>query len=218
MHLDAANKIWNFLRVNDNLIKSDVIVGLGSHDPRVAIETALLWLEGWADIIVFSGHSGNLTAGRWNKSEAEVFRGIAVSMGVPSCKIYTEIRSQNTGENVRFTYKLLKTKYRIPQRIILVQKPHMGKRTAATFWKQWPQESNTPEISLVVRTLRITLERYPSDDVGDLSDVISKMMGYLQRLPLYHNLGFQVYAYVPDDVWESYRLLQQTNIYNSHLV
>lgn len=38
-------------------------MGLGSHDPRVAMETAMLWFEGWADVIVFTGRSGNLTAG-----------------------------------------------------------------------------------------------------------------------------------------------------------
>ncbi|XP_048778679.2 uncharacterized protein SCO4629-like [Ostrea edulis] len=218
LHMDAANKIWNFLKVNDKLIKSDVIIGLGSHDPRVAMETAMLWLEGWADVVVFSGHSGNLTDGRWNQSEAEVFRDIAVSMGVPSCKIYTEIRSRNTGENIRFSYELLKTRYRIPQRIILVQKPHMGKRTVATFWKQWPQQSNTLTLSLVVRTLKIALERYPTDDVGDLSDVISVMMGYLQRLPLYCELGFQTCVHIPVDVWESFKFLQQTNMYNSYFI
>lgn len=104
-------------------------------------------------------------------------------MGVPSCKIYIETESRNTGENIRFTHDLLKKRNKVPHSIILVQKPHMGKRTVATFWKQWPQ-SNTPIVSLVVRTLRITLERYPNKDVGDLGDVISVMMGYLQRLPL----------------------------------
>ena len=135
-------------------------------------------------------------------------------MGVPYSKIYTETRSQNTGENIRFTYELLKTSYKVPQRIILVQKPHMGRRTAATFQRQW-RHSNT---SMIVRTLQISLDRYPSDDVGDLSDVISVMMGYMQRMPLYHKLGFQNYVYIPPDVMESFKLLQQTNLYNSYFI
>ena len=151
---------------------------------------------------------------RWEKPEAEVFRDIAVSMGVPYSKIYTETRSQNTGENIRFTYELLKTSYKVPQRIILVQKPHMGRRTAATFQRQW-RHSNT---SMIVRTLQISLDRYPSDDVGDLSDVISVMMGYMQRMPLYQMLGFQNYVFIPPDVMESFKLLQQTNLYNSYFI
>lgn len=226
-------------------------MGLGTHNPRVAMETAMLWFEGWADVIVFTGRSGNLTAGelhtliitlsedctysygycitkfttvffsflpgRWNRSEAEVFRDIAVSMGVPSCKIYIETESKNTGENIRFTHDLMKKRYKVPHRIILVQKPHMGERTAATFWKQWPH-SNTTVLSLVVRTLRITLERYPNDDVGDLGDVISVMMGYLQRLPLYYELGFQTYVHIPSDIWDSFLFLQKTGLYNSHFI
>lgn len=228
-------------------LQSDVIVGLGTHDTRVAMETAMLWFEGWADVIVFTGRSGNLTKGelhtlmitmsgivfthiiivkqllfsflpgRWNRSEAEVFRDIAISMGVPSCKIYIETESRNTGENIRFTHDLLKKRNKVPHRIILVQKPHMGKRTAATFWKQWPQ-SNTPIVSLVVRTLRITLERYPNNDVGDLGDVISVMMGYLQRLPLYYKFGFQTHVHIPSDIWDSFLFLQKTGLYNSHFI
>lgn len=44
-------------------LQSDVIVGLGTHDTRVAMETAMLWFEGWGDVIVFTGRSGNLTKG-----------------------------------------------------------------------------------------------------------------------------------------------------------
>lgn len=53
-------------------LQSDVIVGLGSHDPRVAIETAWLWLGGWAKVIVFTGHSGNLTAGKCKSYNASI--------------------------------------------------------------------------------------------------------------------------------------------------
>lgn len=138
-------------------------------------------------------------------------------MGVPSCKIYIETESRNTGENILFTHDLLKKRNKVPHRIILVQKPHMGKRTVATFWKQWPQ-SNTPIVSLVVRTLRITLERYPNNDVGDLGDVISVMMGYIQRLPLYYKLGFQTHVHIPSDIWDSFLFLQKTGLYTSHFI
>ena len=49
--------------------QSDIILGLGSHDSRVAIEAARLWLAGWADVLVFSGRSGNLTLGKCNVTE-----------------------------------------------------------------------------------------------------------------------------------------------------
>ncbi|KAK3105366.1 hypothetical protein FSP39_023529, partial [Pinctada imbricata] len=197
--------------------QSDVILGLGSHDTRVSIEAAGLWLAGWADILAFSGCSGNLTSGKWQVSEAEVFREIAISLGVPPMKILIETRSKNTGENIRYTHRMLNSKGMLPKKIILVQKPHMGRRTLATFMKQWPERDKVSRTDVMVRTPDITLIRYPSQDVGDLSDVINVMVGYFQRLDLYYHMNFQEYVHIPDDVRIAYQLLVKSNAYNNHL-
>ena len=41
----------------------------------------------------------------------------------------------NSGENVRYSYELLKRMGKIPQKIILAQKPTMERRAYATFRK-----------------------------------------------------------------------------------
>ncbi|KAJ8320083.1 hypothetical protein KUTeg_001670 [Tegillarca granosa] len=166
-HTAAALKIWNYLKFNQPLKKSDIIIGLGSHDPRLAKEAARLWLDGWAETLMFSGKSGNLTKGKWDKPEAEIFYDIAISMGVPPTSILLETDSTNTGENFKFCYEKLKQLKIVPKRIIVVQKPHMGRRTFATFKKQWPQEANDTEV--IVTSQNISLLRYPSDYVGDLT-------------------------------------------------
>jgi hypothetical protein len=49
--------------VGHTLAKADAIIVLGCHDTRVAERGAQLFLDGWAPLIVFSGHLGALTSG-----------------------------------------------------------------------------------------------------------------------------------------------------------
>ncbi|OWF42368.1 uncharacterized protein LOC110461173 [Mizuhopecten yessoensis] len=215
-HVNAALIIWKYLRVNDTLRKSDIILGLGSHDKRVAKEASRLWLAGYGDILMFSGKSGNLTRGKWGKSEAEIFRDVALLMGVPEPYTLMEQNSRNTGENLKYCYELLKRKNMLPKTFIIVQKPHMGLRTVATFEKQWPGDQ--AEVTLMVTSPNISLLDYPDDDVGDLQDVISVMIGYLQRIKVYGEKGFQSYQDIPKIVWDAFISLKSSGIYSSHLI
>ena len=102
-----ARIVWDYHHVHHALQKADCIVVLGSHDTRVAERAAELFLEGWAPLLVCSGHLGTLTSGMWTRSEAEVFAETAGLRGVPRDRILLETRSTNTGENVDFTRQLL---------------------------------------------------------------------------------------------------------------
>ncbi|XP_069108400.1 uncharacterized protein SCO4629-like [Argopecten irradians] len=215
-HIRSALIVWDFLQVQHTLQKSDLILGLGSHDRRVAVEAARLWLAGYGDLLMFSGKSGNLTSGKWDKSEAEIFRDVAISMGVPESKIITEQNSKNTGENLKYSYELLKRNSILPKSVIIVQKPHMGLRTVATFEKQWPGIQT--EVTYQVTSPNVSLLDYPNDDVGDLQDVISVMIGYLQRIKVYGETGFQSYQHISQSVWDAFMKLKVTGIYSSHLL
>lgn len=214
LHIDAALKIWNYLRIDDRPLKSDIIIALGSHDVRVAERAAELWYDRYADIILFSGKSGNLTRGKWKKTEAEIFRDVAIAKGVPENKILIETKSTNTGENIRFSYRLLLNRNGLPSNIILVQKPYMGRRTLATFQKQWPGSIG----KLYVTSPQITLLNYPNSEVGDLNDVITIVIGDMQRMDSYAKLGYQTFQRIPDDVWSAYNILHRSGMYNGHLV
>jgi len=154
--------------------------------------------------------------GKWNRSEAEVFADVAISMGVPRDKILLEQMSTNTGENLKFSYKILKSITKVPQKLILVQKPYMGKRTLATFLKQWP--GNLNDITFMVTSPDIGFIDYPNKEVGGYREVITVMIGDLQRITLYGTLGFQVPLHIPDDIWRTFLFLKRTNIYNDHLI
>ncbi|XP_071103045.1 uncharacterized protein SCO4629-like [Haliotis cracherodii] len=212
-NLDAAQKIWDYMKLNQSLTQSDVIIALGSNDLRVAEVASDLFLRGMADWIVMSGKSGLLTKGKWPKSEAEMFLDVATRKGVPGDRIIVENQSTNSGENARFTYALLTMRNITVESLILVQKPFMERRAYATFMKQWPRPCN-----IMVTSQNTSMMDYPNSDVGTLADVISVLVGDMQRLPLYAERGFQIVQEIPPDVWEAYNVLVESGWFGSHLI
>jgi len=195
-----ARKIWDYHHLNHPVERADVILVMGSHDLRVAGRGAQLFLEGWAPLLVFSGGLGNLTRGVWDQPEADRFAEVAERMGVPRSAILIENRSTNTGENVQFTRDLLAKHQLDPQRFILVHKPYMERRAYATFRKIWPEKQ------ALVTSPRISWEDYPHEEITR-GDVISIMVGDLQRIRLYSANGFQIPQEIPPAVWAAAREL-----------
>jgi uncharacterized SAM-binding protein YcdF (DUF218 family) len=209
-----VEKIWRYLQLDQPLSKADAILVLCSHDLRVAERGAQLYLEGWAPLLIFSGGLGSLTKRLWSEPEADQFARVAVSLGVPQDAILIENQSTNTGENVRFTQRLLAEKGLDPQDFIVVQKPYMERRSFATFKKQWPGKD------LVVTSPRVSLDDYLrqySNETLSADDVISIMVGDLQRIRVYPELGFQIPQEIPADVWQAYEELVESG-YDRHLL
>ncbi|MBA3320819.1 MAG: YdcF family protein [Pyrinomonadaceae bacterium] len=209
-----AEKIWHYHKMNHQLEKADAILVLCSHDKRVAERGAQLFLEGWAPLLIFSGGLGAITRGMWNEPEADQFAKIALSMDVPEEKMLVENRSTNTGENVLFTRRLLAEKKIDPERFILVQKPYMERRSYATFRKLWPEKESlvtSPQISFDEY-----LDCYTNPELSS-DDVISIMVGDLQRIKMYPEKGFQIYQEIPEDVWAAYEELIRVG-YDKHLI
>lgn len=209
-----AEKIWNYHQMNHQLSKADAILVLCSHDQRVAERGAQLFLEGWAGLLIFSGGLGAITRRMWSVPEADQFAEIAMNMGVPREKILIENRSTNTGENILLTKQLLAEKQVNPQKFILVQKPYMERRSYATFRKLWPEKE------LIVTSPRVSfdeyLEKYSHQEFSS-DDVISIMVGDLQRIRLYAEKGFQIQQDIPGEVWTAYEELVRAG-YDKHLV
>jgi uncharacterized SAM-binding protein YcdF (DUF218 family) len=209
-----AQKVWRYHQLNQPLAKSDVIVVLCSHDTVVAERGAELFLDGWAPLLVFSGGLGVITRHLWQDPEAERFARIAIGMGVPEDRILIENRSTNTGENVQFTRQLLAERGIDPASLILVQKPYMERRTFATFNKVWPGKRiavTSPQLSM-----DDYLDRYGHESLSR-DDVISIMVGDLQRIREYPARGFQVPQEIPADVWDAYEQLVRAG-YDKHLL
>jgi DUF218 domain len=209
-----AEKIWNYHQLNHQLAPADAILVLCSHDKAVAERGATLFLEGLAPLLIYSGGLGSITRHLWKEPEANQFAEIAVGMGVPREKILIENRSTNTGENVLFTKQLLSDRGIDPQAFIVVQKPYMERRSYATFEKLWPGKT------LLVTSPRVSFDEYLgkySNESLSSDDVVSIMVGDLQRLRVYADRGFQIPQDIPDDVWQAFEDLVQAG-FNRHLI
>ncbi|KAI1751499.1 DUF218 domain-containing protein [Xylaria castorea] len=191
--------------------KADAIFCLCSLDTRVAERAAQLFLDNYGDYLIFSGGSGKLTHGRFDKPEAEVFADIARQMGVPATKLIVESQSTNTGENVRFTYALLQEKKLSIRSFILVQKPYMERRTYATFKKQWPDETT----KILVTSPLLSWKDYPNED-NPIDLVINIAVGDLIRIREYPAKGYQIHQDIPCEVWQAAQRLIHRG-YSSHL-
>jgi uncharacterized SAM-binding protein YcdF (DUF218 family) len=209
-----AEKIWRYHQMKHQLEKADAILVLCSHDRKVAERGAELFLGGWAPLLVFSGGFGTITRSIWTKSEADQFAEIAIAMGVPKESVLIENRSTNTGENILFTRQLLAERKIDPQKFILVQKPYMERRAFATFRKIWGEKD------VLVTSPQVSFDEYlDSYSASELSadDVISIMVGDLQRVKIYAERGFQIHQEIPEDVWSAYEELVRAG-YDRHLI
>ena len=195
-----ARIVWDYHRMHHRLERSDVILVQGSHDLRVAERGASLLLDGLAPLLIFSGGLGNLTSEIWDEPEAEKFARIAREMGVPEEAILLESASTNTGENVRFTRRLLGERGLDPESFILVQKPYMERRTYATFRKVWPEKR------AIVTSPQLGFDDYCTEQIPK-ERVIAIMVGDLQRIRVYPEKGFQIEQEIPDEVWAAYEAL-----------
>jgi uncharacterized SAM-binding protein YcdF (DUF218 family) len=209
-----AERLWRYHRLGHQLEKADAILVLCSHDERVAERGAQLFLAGWAPLLIFSGGLGSITKEIWTEPEADQFAKIAMTLGVPAEKILVENKSTNTGENLMFTKRLLAEKHLDLGRFILVQKPYMERRSYSTFRKLWPEKQavvTSPQVSFAEY-----LEDYTNAELSS-DDVVSIMVGDLQRIKVYPERGFQIHQDIPDDVWAAYEELVRAG-YDRHLV
>jgi uncharacterized SAM-binding protein YcdF (DUF218 family) len=205
-----ARLLWDYHHVGHALASADAILVLGSHDTRVAERAADVFLEGWAPLVVLSGHLGALTRGRFERSEAAVFADVAASRGVPRERILIENRSTNTGENVVFTRRLLSDRGIAVRRAIAVQKPYMERRTLATFHARGPGRD------VVVTSPQIDWQEYPTREISR-GDVIHIMVGDLQRLMVYAEKGWSEPQQIPPEVIEAYGRLVEAG-YTGRLI
>ena len=194
-----AKIIWDYMRMNHGLEKSDVILCLGSRDMLPAERACELYFQGFAPVIMFSGnHPADPKKITLDKPEAEVYKDIAIKLGVPESAIVIENKSTNTGENITFSKKILEDNNIKCDNIILVQKPYMERRTYATFKKIWPE----PEI--LVTSPQMSYEDYTQNNPYDEKErIIHRMVGDLYRIKEYPKLGFQIEQDIPATVWQA---------------
>lgn len=164
-----------------------------------------MYLLGYGKYIIFTGGLGRITQAIWNQPEASKFAEIAILKGVPETLIYVEDKSSNTGENIKFTKKLI-TDWNLPiDPVIVVDKPFKERRLYATLKKQW-QDLNF-SVTSPQNTLDEYIQYYEESSELDVDDFINILVGDIQRIDLYGQNGFQIKQDIPLVVREAYNIL-----------
>lgn len=194
--------VWDYLCSSPTLPSQvDVVIALGSHDVGVAQHAAALILGGLAPVLVVSGGIGKDTSAGWGTSEAEHYAKIARDCGVPDSALILEPHATNTGENIRYSREVLETRGVSVRTVALVTKPYMKRRAYATALRQWP------EVEAYASAQTEDFYAYHNRDDIDYRHSMNLMVGDLQRMKLYSELGFQAPQAVPGPVWAAYEEL-----------
>ncbi len=196
--INLIKVLWDYMKMNHELKQSDCIIGLGSIDINVANIASELYLKGYANKIIFSGGLGKITYKIWNETEAEKLAKIAIKKGVPKEKIYLEKESTNTGDNFRFSKRLIENENLNIKSCIVVCKPYNEKRTYSAFKKIMP------EYNVIIHSESISCEEYYKRNG---SEWINVLVGDVQRMKLFYEKGWQIKMDIPPEVWEAYETL-----------
>lgn len=126
-------------------------------------------------------------------------------MDVPEKDLLVENESTNTAENIKFTKKLFEDNGVYPKRIIIVQKPYMGRRVLATMEKMWK------DIDFLITSPQIPFEEYKVPELTR-EEMIGSVVGDIERLKLYAEKGFTTKQEIPEDVWEARNKIREAGI------
>lgn len=192
--------LWDFNQLHHEIRRSDIGIGLGGHDPNVAIYTAELYHQGIFPLIVFTGANAPTTVDRFPRGEAVHFRGIAVKLGVPAKAILTETESRTTAENFSLTRELLDARGVSVETAMVISRPYQQRRAYGIAKRTWP------ELDVRCACRPLPLDHYIAD-IGDMNRVVTMLVGDTQRVALDAKRGLAIAQPIPDDVRAAYRNL-----------
>lgn len=202
--IDLVQVLWDYMQMNHKLEKKDCIIVLGTCDTTVVDFATELYFKGLADKIFFSGGLGKITGRLWNETEADKFAKLAIELGVPEENIYIENKSTNTGDNFRFTKKMIEENNMNINSCIIVCKPYDEKRAYAAFKKIMPEYDG------IIASKQMTCQEYYEyfkNDRNINDEWIHVLVGDVQRMDVFAKKGWQIEMDVPNYVWDAYNEL-----------
>lgn len=202
--------IYDYMVLNQELQKSDWIIGCGCTNLTIPIVCSDLYKNHIAPKILFTGGYGKLTKDYFQKSEAETFRDIALKQGVKEKDIYLETKSTNTVQNFKNCQKIIKKNH---EKIIIVCNSIYERRVY-----------NTAKAILKDQIIRVTSERISYEEYfknlvssSDWKKDVSVIVGNIQRMIIYPQFGWQLKEEVPKEVLEVYQRLKQKG-FNQYII
>lgn len=192
-HRADVETLWEYHNMHHELQPCDIGIGLGSHDLGVAIIATDLYHRSYYPRIVFTGANAPTTIERFPRGEAVHYREYAIEHGVPGDAILTESAATNTQENFELTRGLLDSHGISVSSAIVMSRPYQQRRAYATLGKIWPQ------LDAVCASNPLSLDDYVQS-IGEVSKVISMLVGDTQRIEEYARRGFAIPQEIPTRV------------------
>jgi vancomycin permeability regulator SanA len=131
--------LWWYHDMGHELRPCDVGIGLGSHDPGVAVVATRLFHAGLFPRLIFTGANAPTTIERFPRGEAVHYREYAIENGVPDDAILVEGSATNTAENLDRSRRLLARHGITVRSVLLMSRPYQQRRAYATCRKVWPE-------------------------------------------------------------------------------
>lgn len=204
--LEHATILWNFLSYGRQHQACELIIACGSYDLRVCDYACELLDKGVAAHLLFTGNTGNWTRHLWDNTEAEMFAQRALELGVSPEQFSLETHATNFAENIAFSRAMFPE----IKRATFLTKPNSIRRVSLTIPTQWP------ELEAWIDSPNYSFPEQISNKIGVLG-VIDEMVGDVQRIMLYPQMGFQIHQVIPKDVEESWKYLIDQG-FDRHLI
>lgn len=202
--ISSLKQIWNFTKLNQTIEPCDVIFACGCSNLDIPVRCAELFKQGYGKKILFAGGVGKITKGKFQRSEAEVYRDIAIRYGIPSGQILLETRSTNTGDNFRFSKEILENNH--VKSVLIVHFVTSERRTLATA------QAILPEYHLFITSPELTFSAFLSK-LQQSSEYFYRevclLVGDIQRMIIYPQLGWQRKVDIPDSIIQTYYFLKE---------
>ncbi|MEV6925380.1 YdcF family protein [Dactylosporangium sp. NPDC051485] len=209
-HRADVETLWEYHNMHHELRPCDVGIGLGSHDLGVAIIATDLYHRGMYPLLVFTGANAPTTIDRFPRGEAVHYAEYAIKNGVPTGAVLVEPGARNTQQNFELTRDLLDGRGITTRSAIVMSRPYQQRRAYATAKKLWP------ELDVICAPNPLDLDDYVRS-IGDVSRVISMLVGDTQRIRVYAERGFAIPQNIPVPVEAAYGRLAEAG-YDSRLV
>lgn len=186
---DIVKDIGDFIFVEDEPQKCNVIITVGGSFPQIAERAAELYKSGFADYVlagggfsvktgVFAGAKDKKDIYNGNyKTECDFYEDVLIKNGVPEAAIVREDKSGHTRANAEYAAAVLKERGISAEKIILVCKRFHARRCLMFFRSYFPEA----EILVVPADIEVEEMNITKDNWHDFPYGIKRVMGELAR-------------------------------------
>jgi hypothetical protein len=203
IEMTIAAKLWDYLRLGQEVRPAECILVFGGHDLGVARRAVELYRDSVARLILVSGGSAHIPAGSKFATEADAIVDVLVSRGISEKDILVERLASNTSENFWLSAELLRDRHFEFSRFLIVQKPYAERRTVATARRRWPTQS------VRVTSEEISFANYCAGAIP-VPRILSMLSGEVIRLDGYARSGLiELDEPVPENLLDDAHKLQQ---------